>query len=421
MKLSHGILIILLLLLVGGVQADDPWSDWVVYGDAWKKTNSSMTVVMWNATGAHSWVSTGNASSVDYLAVAGGGGGASGGGGAGGLLTGTLTGLSGSNVVIVGSGGTARTGGQAVASANYGQNSSFANTTAGNGINALGGGAGATDQHSGSNGGSGGGAARGTTAGAGVAGQGYAGGVGTAAAPYTAGGGGGAGGTATGTNTINGGVGLSSSITGAVLWYAGGGGGCDISVDYGSAVGTGGSSIGGTGSTYNNRPGGSGVAGTGSGGGGASRLDASNYGSGGSGGSGVVIIRYLSTSSTIPIVQFVTDKTSVVFPGRIYFNDTSLNTPTQWNWSFGDGTWYNTTDASLGLNKSYQYVKRGVWVANLTVGNSAGTNTSADKAKSIRVIGYQGFVLPQSPSIWDWLLTLSAWLDNFIYSQFITY
>ena len=119
--------------------------------------------------------------------------------------------------------------------------------------------------------------------------------------------------------------------------------------------------------------------------------------------------------TSLPIVQWITDKTTVVFPGRIYFNDTSLNTPTQWNWSFGDGTWYNTTDQELGLNKSYQYVKRGVWVANLIVGNSAGTNTSPLKSKNIRVIGYQGFELPPNPTIWDWLNNFFAWLDNFLY------
>jgi PKD repeat protein len=122
----------------------------------------------------------------------------------------------------------------------------------------------------------------------------------------------------------------------------------------------------------------------------------------------------VSSGTTIPIVQWITDKTTVVFPGRIYFNDTSINTPTQWNWSFGDGTWYNTTNPSLGLNKSYQYTKRGVWIANLTVGNSAGTNTSAAKAKSIRVIGYQGFELPEHPTIWDWLNNFFVWLDQFL-------
>jgi len=130
----------------------------------------------------------------------------------------------------------------------------------------------------------------------------------------------------------------------------------------------------------------------------------------------------VSSGVTLPIVQWITDKTTVLFPGRIYFNDTSLNTPTQWNWSFGDGTWYNTTSASLGLNKSYQYVKRGVWVANLTVGNSAGTNTSVSKGKSIRVIGYQGMELPEepaaTPTIWDQLNFLFRQLVDLIYCIF---
>jgi PKD repeat protein len=123
----------------------------------------------------------------------------------------------------------------------------------------------------------------------------------------------------------------------------------------------------------------------------------------------------VSSGVTIPAVQFTVNKNTVVFPGRVYFNDTSLNVPTQWNWSFGDGTWYNTTTPGLGLNVSHQYTKRGVWASNLTVGNSAGTNTSAAMSKNIRVIGYQGFELPPNPTIWDWIDAFFTWLENWWY------
>lgn len=122
-------------------------------------------------------------------------------------------------------------------------------------------------------------------------------------------------------------------------------------------------------------------------------------------------INVTAPSTVIPIVQFITDKTTVLFPERIYFNDTSLNAPTTWNWSFGDGTWYNTTSASLGLNKTYYYTKRGEWIANLTVSNEAGSNTSASHSKTIRVIGYQGLVPPVTGGICEY--SVSRVLDMF--------
>ena len=96
----------------------------------------------------------------------------------------------------------------------------------------------------------------------------------------------------------------------------------------------------------------------------------------------------VSSSVLPPIVQWITDKTTVIFPQHILMNDTSvrdgIHDPTAYNYTPGDGK----VNVSDGLrNISYQYIKRGVWNASLTVGNSAGTNTSY---KTIRVIGYAG-------------------------------
>lgn len=95
------------------------------------------------------------------------------------------------------------------------------------------------------------------------------------------------------------------------------------------------------------------------------------------------------TSSVLPpIVQWTTDKTTVVFPQKILMNETfvrdGIHDPTGWNYTTGDGKVNVSSDLR---NVSYQYVKRGVWNASLTVENSAGTNTSY---KTIRVIGYAG-------------------------------
>ena len=95
----------------------------------------------------------------------------------------------------------------------------------------------------------------------------------------------------------------------------------------------------------------------------------------------------VSSGVTLPVPIWSADKYTVVFPGRVNITDTSLNTPTMWNWSAGDGNWHNAT---IGTNFLYQYTKRGVWQASMTTSNAAGKNTSA--TKQIRVIGYQGFI-----------------------------
>ena len=135
------------------------------------------------------------ATNVDYLVVGGGGGGGryGGGGGAGGYLTGTLTGLSGSQPVTVGAGGTAGAA-SGTGQGGIGGNSVFASITA------TGGGGGGSNyttvstNRNGINGGSGGGAVgTGSAVGTGTSGLGYNGGAGvTTTAHYYGGGGGGA-------------------------------------------------------------------------------------------------------------------------------------------------------------------------------------------------------------------------------------
>ncbi|MFZ0005348.1 MAG: PKD domain-containing protein [Methanoregula sp.] len=49
------------------------------------------------------------------------------------------------------------------------------------------------------------------------------------------------------------------------------------------------------------------------------------------------------TAGSIPVANFIANVTSGVDPLIVMFNDTSTNSPTQWNVSFGDGGWYNAT------------------------------------------------------------------------------
>jgi len=97
----------------------------------------------------------------------------------------------------------------------------------------------------------------------------------------------------------------------------------------------------------------------------------------------------VSSGVEIPIVKWVKSKIFVMFPDSLYFNDTSENEPTARNWSFGNGKWYNATDATA-LNYSYQYRDRGRFSPYLIVSNAAGSNTSA--TQTVEVMGYQGFI-----------------------------
>jgi len=481
MKHTHLIALISLLaiclLLVGGVQAVNT----ITY------TSGVNTIVVFNGTaGLTTWTVPTGVTTVSYLVEAAGGGGSNGnanygdgGGGAGGLLIGSMT-VTPTNIlnVAIGNGGT---GGVVGA---QGGNSSFANTTTGNGINAMGGGGGGNG--GGFAGGSGGGAGSGGTGGSGVSGQGLAGGSSTGN-----GGAGGGGNITAGTATANndggdGGAGYNFATFDVSLsgFIAGGGGGSTNAA--GTTGGAGGSGVGGKGSDPSGDNAADGLPNTGSGGGGSRSSQTARKG-----GSGVVILKYLTpapapvasfTSSNIsvatngtmtgwagiapftmqftststgvptswvwnatnvtgnnapftfntsaysaPIYPFATagnytiklnatnsrgtnistqvtwvnvssgvtlpvpiwsaDKYTVVFPGRVNITDTSLNTPTMWNWSAGDGNWHNAT---IGTNFLYQYTKRGVWQASMTTSNAAGKNTSA--TKQIRVIGYQGFI-----------------------------
>jgi len=78
-----------------------------------------------------------------------------------------------------------------------------------------------------------------------------------------------------------------------------------------------------------------------------------------------------------PVADFTSNVTiQTVYPMVVQFNDTSSNSPTTWNWSFGDGTWFNTTNVALS-NATYTYAAAGKYTVNLTVNNTDGSNTKS--------------------------------------------
>ncbi|ABS56118.1 NHL repeat containing protein [Methanoregula boonei 6A8] len=80
---------------------------------------------------------------------------------------------------------------------------------------------------------------------------------------------------------------------------------------------------------------------------------------------------------TPPVASFTaTPRTGTTTPLTVQFNDTSAYSPDQWNWSFGDGQWYNTTDDSL-RNITHEYTQTGSYTVSLSVQYAAGSDTSS--------------------------------------------
>lgn len=78
------------------------------------------------------------------------------------------------------------------------------------------------------------------------------------------------------------------------------------------------------------------------------------------------------TTTTCPVVQFTTDPTEGNSPLTVRFADTSLNTPTHWRWTFGDGT------TAAIKNPVHGYSANGVYRPRLTVGTPYCRNATPD-------------------------------------------
>lgn len=79
-------------------------------------------------------------------------------------------------------------------------------------------------------------------------------------------------------------------------------------------------------------------------------------------------------SAAVPVANFTSNVTTgLIYPLVIQFNDTSTDLPTTWNWSFGDGRWFNTTNSAL-KNTTYQYAVAQKYTVSLLVNNTDGSN-----------------------------------------------
>jgi PKD repeat protein len=72
-----------------------------------------------------------------------------------------------------------------------------------------------------------------------------------------------------------------------------------------------------------------------------------------------------------PVANFTASPTTGMVNTVIAFTDTSLGTPMQWNWSWGDGTWTNGTIQ----NPTHSYTNPGSYSISLTASNKYGSDT----------------------------------------------
>jgi len=83
------------------------------------------------------------------------------------------------------------------------------------------------------------------------------------------------------------------------------------------------------------------------------------------------IAKYITvTKSTAPVTSFTADSTSGTTPLVVQFTDTSTNSPTAWEWTFGDGS------SSTLQNPSHTYTATGSFSVVLTATNAGGSRTA---------------------------------------------
>ena len=72
-----------------------------------------------------------------------------------------------------------------------------------------------------------------------------------------------------------------------------------------------------------------------------------------------------------PIANFTASPTTSVVPATIAFTDTSLGSPSTWNWSWGDGLWTNGSTE----NPTHEYTNAGLYSVTLIANNTYGSGS----------------------------------------------
>ena len=88
---------------------------------------------------------------------------------------------------------------------------------------------------------------------------------------------------------------------------------------------------------------------------------------------GQVTTKKTITVKSVPVASFTFSPTNGKAPLTVQFTDTSTNSPTLWDWDFGD----NTGD-SYEKNPTHTYTKKGTYPITLEAGNDVGTVATDD-------------------------------------------
>ena len=99
------------------------------------------------------------------------------------------------------------------------------------------------------------------------------------------------------------------------------------------------------------------------------------------------IANYINASATLPIPVFTGTPTFGHAPQDVQFNDTTQTASRYWNWSFGDATWFNTTDVTA-KNVTHPYTAIGSYTVNLSVTNSSGIISPATVTNTTSIANY---------------------------------
>jgi len=132
--------------------------------------------------------------------------------------------------------------------------------------------------------------------------------------------------------------------------------------------------------------------------------------------------------------DFTTNTSSGTAPLAVLFTDTSTGrTPTMWNWSFGDGNWYNTTLVSE-RNPTHVYTTDGIFTVYLIVSNASDSSTSAGKTIVIILppfliasfstntssgtaplaVAFTDTTVGGTPTMWNWSFGDGSWFNTTI-------
>jgi PKD repeat protein len=106
--------------------------------------------------------------------------------------------------------------------------------------------------------------------------------------------------------------------------------------------------------------------------------------------------RQIPASPTTLTADFIGTPISGTAPHSVQFNDTSSGLPARWNWSFGDGLWFNTTNAAVS-DPIHVYRKPGTFTVSLTVANNSEKYTRT-RLEYITIFPAEGYLTIQPPT-----------------------